>query len=297
MNKHDPEWARQSVSDAISNLRFLRNLKLIFPESVYYLPMNGLHLDRICNLENISVFGTCLDYHSLIVSEVAEAIAKSPLLAQLELDYPWGFSPPLDNFLEKRPPDMRSLSLSHVVIADVRYFFRVKPRLHALRSLELTNTAPSTRHLKFLVERRTVMTKFYKTLAHERTFLSRIVIDDVFPVFLDYLSLYSGILTEISILYLYKPVPWEDLDELAVRFYASILPKHIGSLEVLDISPMFTCKWCFHPKEYLLFSKAKHLRSLSVSFAFAHSANADPNLDHTLSDTVRDHYLVCDISY
>ena len=296
MNKHDPEWARQSVSDAISSLRFLRNLKLIFPESVYYLPMNGLHFDRLCNLENISVFGTCLDYRSLIVSEVADAIANSPLLAHLELDYPCGFSPPLDNFLAKRSPDMR-LSLSHVVIADVRYFFRVKPHLHALRSLELTNTAPYSRPLKFLVERRTVMAKFYKTLAYERTFLSRIVIDDVFPTFLDYLSLYSGILTEISILYLYKPVPWEDLDQLAVRFYTSILPKHIDSLEILDISPMFTCKWCFHPKEYLLFSQAKHLRSLSVSFAFAHSANANAIMDHTLGDTVCGHYMVCDISH
>ena len=134
------------------------------------------------------------------------------------------------------------------------------------------------------------MTKIYKNLTDERIFLSRIVIDDVFPAFLDYLSSYSGILTEICIIGLYKPVPWEELDELAVRFYALILPKHISSLEILDISPMFTCKWCFHPKEHSLFSQAKRLRSLSISFPFADFSAANPNLpvNYALDDAVRD---------
>jgi len=290
MNEHDPDWARRTISDAITSLRFLRNLKLILPKSVYYLTMNGLHLDRLFHLEKISVSGSCRGYNPLIVSEVAEAIANNPLLAHLEIDYPWGDFPPLENFLAKRSPGVYP-SYSHVAIADVRFCLGVMPHLYALRSLELTNTTPYICARIRFTESRTLMTKIYKTLAHERILLSRIVIDDVFPAFLDYLSSYTGILTDISILYLFKPVPFEELDQLAVRFYASILPKHIGSLEILNISPMFTCKWCFHPKVQSLFSRAKHLRSLSVSFAFAlaHSSVADPNLDYTLDD------IVCDL--
>ena len=294
MNEHDPDWARQIISDAITSLRFLRNLKLILPKSVYHLTMNGLHLDRLCHLEKISVSGACSGYHSLIVSEVAEAMANNPLLAHLEIDYPYANDfPPLAYFLAKRSPETHP-SFSHAAIANGRHYFGVMPHLYALRSLELTD---NTSGLKRFTESRTLMTKIYKTLAHERILLSRIVIDDVFPAFLDYLSSYSGILTDISILHLYKSVPFEELDELAVRFYASILPKHIGSLEILNISPRFTCNWCFHPKKHSLFSRAKHLRSLSVSFA--HSSVADPNLDYTvtLDDIVCDLPLVCEMSH
>ena len=289
MNEHDSYWARQSVSDALTSLRFLRNLKLILPGSVYNLTMNGLHLNRLIHLERISVSGTCDDYDSIIVSEVAGAIEKSPSLAHLEVHYPRDYPPPVQNFLAKRSPEMH-LGFSHVSIADMSYNFRVMPHLHALRSLELTNTAPYLKPLESLMESRALMAKIYKSLTDEHILLSRIVIDDVFPAFLDYLGSYSGILTEISIICLYKPVPWRELDELAARLYAFILPKHIGSLEILDISPMFTCGWCFHPKEHSLFSQAKCLRSLSISFAFADFSVENPNLpvDYALDDAVRD---------
>ena len=291
MNEHDPYWARQSVSDALTSLQFLRNLKVILPGSVYDLTMNGLHLNRLIHLEKIFVSGTCSDYDSIIVSEVAGAIEKSPSLAHLEVHYPRDDPPPVEGFLAKRSSEMH-LRFSHVSIADMGYNFRVpvKPHLHALRSLELTNTAPYHNPLESLMESRALMAKIYKSLTDERILLTRIVIDDVFPTFLDYLSSYSGILTEIHIICLYKPVPWGELDELAARFYAFILPNHIDTLEILDISPMFTCEWCFHPKKYSLFSQAKCLRSLSISFAFADFSVANPNLpaDHTLDDVVRD---------
>ena len=288
MNEHDPHWARQSVSDALTSLRFLKNLKLILPGSVYNLTLNGLHLNWLIHLEKISVSGACDNYDSIIVSEVAGAIEKSLSLAHLEVHYPRDYPPPVENFLAKRSPEMH-LRFSHVSIADMNYSFRVKPHLHALRSLELTNTAPYHRPLESLAESRGLMTEIYKSLADERILLSRIVIDDVFPVLLDYLSSYSGILTEISIICLYKPVPWKELDELAVRFYTFILPKHIGSLEILDISPMFTCEWCFNPKKQSLFSQARRLRSLSISFAFADLSVTNPNLpvDYALDDAVR----------
>ena len=191
MNEHDPDWARQIISDAITNLRFLRNLKLILPRSVYVLTMNGLHFDRLCHLEKISVSGSCSGYHSLIVSEVAEAIGNNPLLAHLEINYPWGDFPPLDNFLAKRSPETHP-SFSHVAIADVRYYFGMMPQMYALRSLELTNTASYICSMTRFIESRTLMSEIYKALAHERILLSRIIIDDVFPAFLDYLSSYSG---------------------------------------------------------------------------------------------------------
>ncbi|KIM40712.1 hypothetical protein M413DRAFT_28489 [Hebeloma cylindrosporum] len=276
MFEHDPFWARQSVSDAITSLRFLRNLRLLLPGPVFRVPLNGLHLNRLIHLEMIFVAGICSDYDSSIVSEVAGAIAQSPSLAHLEVFYQDDYPPLVENFLAKRSPQM-PLNFSHVAISDMQYNLRVKPQLHALRSLELINTAPFP-PLEYLMQSRTLMTNFYRSLIDERILLERIVVDDVFPTFLDYLDSYSGVLTELSILYLYKPVAWQELDDLAARFYASILPKHIGSLEILNISPFFTCEWCFHPREHFLFSRATQLRFLNVSFAFTHS--------HTLDDSV-----------
>jgi len=48
--------------------------------------------------------------------------------------------------------------------------------------------------------------------------------------------------------------------------YASVLLKHVKSLELFNISPIFCCKWCFNPQYYLVLSQAKQLHSLSVSF-------------------------------
>lgn len=286
MNEHDPAWTRQSVSDSLVGLRFLQNLRLILPESMYRIPVNGLHLNQLCHLQKISLFGTCKDYRALILDGVAEAIAKSPRLAHFEVSYPFWDALPLQDFFTKRSPTAH-LSFSHVALADMRFCLGVQPNLHALRSLELTNTLPSSRPVRELMASRSHLVKIYNTLAHERVFLTRIVIDDVFPALLDYLSLYCGILTELSIVYLYKPIPWGELDKLAVRFYASVLPKHVDSLELLNISPMFSCGWCFDPQHCSAFLQAECLRSLSVSFAFIPLLHTQLIQDDILDHAVR----------
>jgi hypothetical protein len=261
---------------------------------MYHIPVNGLHLNQLCHPEKISLFGTCKYYRALILDGVAEAIAKSPRLAHFEVIYPFWDAPQLQDFFTKRSPTA-CLSFSHVTLADTRFCLGVQPNLHALRSLELTNTLPSSRPVEELMASRSHLAKIYNTLAHEHIFLARIVVDDVFPALLDYLSLYYGILTELSIIYLYKPIPWEELDELAVRFYASVLPKHVDLLELLNISPMFSCRWCFDPQHCSAFLRAERLRSLSVSFAFIPFLDTQSNQRDALDNTVRgvlSHYIV-----
>jgi len=100
------------------------------------------------------------------------------------------------------------LHFSHVAVAGMELCLdhKMLPHLHALCSLKLIAIEPKIGR---------PLAEIYKTLACECIFLSHFVIDDVFPEFLDYLSLYSGILVELSILYLYKPIPWGELDDLA----------------------------------------------------------------------------------
>jgi hypothetical protein len=292
MNEHDPAWTRQSVSDAIIGLRCLKNLQLILPESVYSIPVSGLHINQLCHLQNISLFGTCKDYRALIVDGVADAIAKSPRLARFEVSYPFWDAPQLQDFFTKRSPAAH-LSFSHVAITDMRFCLGLQHNLQALRSLELTNTLPSDRPVGELTGSRSELAKIFNTLAHERIFLTRIVIDDVFPALLDYLSLHSGILMELSIIYFYKFIPWEELDKLAMRFYASVLPKHVDSLELLNIAPLFSCRWCFDPKHYSVFLRAKRLRSLGVSFAFIPFWGTQSSQRDALDDIVRGFLARC----
>ncbi|KAM6502716.1 hypothetical protein JOM56_002693 [Amanita muscaria] len=258
MHKHDLAWARQSVTDAIVSLRSLRNLKLIFPcRGCWELPMimDVLHINQLSNLQKISIFGECNNYQSLVVDRIAEAIAKSPFLTHFKVAYHSYDPPPLQDFFTKRSPKM-PLHFSHVAVAGMAFCLdhRLLPHLRALRSLELISIGAKN------------VAEIYKTLARERIFLSHIVIDNVFPEFLDYLSLHAGILVELSILYLRRPTPRGELDALAERFYGYVLPKHVKSLELLNISPIFCCKWCFNPQHCSMFSQAKQLRSLSVSF-------------------------------
>jgi hypothetical protein len=300
MHEHDVTWARQSITDAIVSLQFLRNLKLIFPKTVSWQLNTDLllvHLNQLSNLQKISIFG---GGKSVIVDGVAEVIAKSPLLTHFEVNYhSWVLLPPPQYFFAKRSP-MMPLHFSHVAVTGMEFCLdhRLLPHLRSLRSLELINIAPTNGiRLRPLAD-------IYKTLAHEHIFLSHIVIDDVFPEFLDYLSLYSGTLVELSILYLCKPTPWEELDALAERFYGSVLPKHVESLELLKICPIFRCKWCFDLQDCSVLSQAKRLHSLNVSFPvsfpFTHSwpTLLDPDeYEYSLIDAVCDFFLLSETSY
>ena len=235
---------------------------------------------------------------------VIDTIVSRPFLRNLTLTFPGMVSWPMDvlylnqEFFAKLSPKM-PLDFSHVAVARMGFYLdhSLLPHLRALRSLELIDIAPVNGiPLRPLAE-------IYKTLAHERIFLSHIVIDDVFPEFLDYLSSYSGILVELSILYLHKPTPWVELDDLAEQFYGSVLLKHVKSLELLNISPIFRCKWCFDPQDCSVLSQAKQLHSLSVSFPASlpstHSWSTLPNpydYEFGLDEAVCDCFLLFETS-
>jgi hypothetical protein len=161
MHKHDLAWARQSITDAIVGLRFLRNLKLIFPETLsWQLNMDVLlvHLNQLSNLQKISIFDA--RGKSVTVDGVAEVIAKSPLLTHFKVNYHSRvLPPPPQDFFAKRSPKM-PLHFSHVAVAGMEFCLdhRLLPHLRALRSLELINIAPTNGR---------PLAEIYKTLARE----------------------------------------------------------------------------------------------------------------------------------
>jgi hypothetical protein len=296
MDPRDPTWTRAFVCDAIINLPLLRDLQLIFPETSDLAAAKGLHFDHLCRLQRISISGACEDYQSLIIDGIAETIAKSPLLTHLEVDYPhWLYGPPLQDFFSKLPPYMH-LRLSYVAAGRTQFCLdkRMLPHFRALQSLELLNISQEDAPLQITGKRE--LTEIYMTLAREHIFLSRIVIDVVFPALLDYLDSYSGVLVDLRILHLdNKSIPWETLDALAERFYDSTLPKHIDSLEILDISPEFACRWCFDPQDCAVLSRSRRLSLLRVTFAPTKFWNTYPDPDeyeYGFDHAVRDLALV-----
>jgi len=145
MHEHDLTWARQSITDAIVSLRFLRNLKLIFPKTVSWQLNTDLllvHLNQLSNLQKISIFG---GGKSVIVDGVAEVIAKSPLLTHFKSQLSQlGSSATTTRFLRKAI-SMMPLHFSHVAVAGMGFCLdhRLLPHLCSLRSLELINIAPT----------------------------------------------------------------------------------------------------------------------------------------------------------
>jgi len=112
--------------------------------------------------------------------------------------------------------------------------------------------------------------EIFAKLTRERIYLRSIAIGDVTDVFLGYLKSYSGLLEELKI----EPTTAEGSDSLAKQFYESVLPKHVNSIQVLDISPRYGGEWCYDNETSPQFlARCKDLRSLAITFASYHSSD------------------------
>ena len=99
----------------------------------------------------------------------------------------------------------------------------------------------------------------YLDLARARLFCNRLIVHSVHPALLNYLSQCSGTLQELSLLL------WRDSDELAARFWATVLPEHAGTLQVLNICSEAGGEWCLSDDAVHSIMQCSQLRSLTLT--------------------------------
>ena len=108
-----------------------------------------------------------------------------------------------------------------------------------------------------------MVTDILAALHLEKIYLKQLVINTMpNDAILDYLGSFSG-LEKLELSYF----PSGSADEsgaLARRFYRSVLPKHVKSIQVLKIQPCYEGCWCYNPEHVSILSQCSKLRSLSV---------------------------------
>jgi hypothetical protein len=108
------------------------------------------------------------------------------------------------------------------------------------------------------------VTEIYARLNVEMIHPKHVVIGKVNDAVLDYLSSHSG-LEALELCSIY----FQDENEshaLGDRFYKSVLPKHIDSIQELKIQSSYEGRWCYDV-DYVsvLLAQCKNLRCLSVT--------------------------------
>jgi hypothetical protein len=251
-----------AVIDALTTLSHLQDLHLTFYDGP---PQPLLPLARLSGLKTISLTGSWTSYCTDLIGELAETIAQSPGLVHLEVRTSTNTSeePPTLHDLLSKVPQGRPLRLTHLVLSGVfvRMDSRTLPHLRSLAYLDLHRLPGSpfpdwgrTRGCKCTI------TEIYAALNREKVHLKQVVLHGlVDDAVLDYLDSYSGLeVLELRTMY-------SKDDALGHRFYTSVLPKHVDSIQVLKIRPCYEGRWCCNVDDVSVLSQCNKLRSLTVA--------------------------------
>jgi hypothetical protein len=279
INPADPSVTQTIVMDALASLSHLQDVEL----NLHGNPCPLIHLDRFSALKRISVTGINTECCLHIISGLAEMIAKSPQLAHLEVNtcavadddaadhMSEGEIPTLHDLFSKIPLDS-PLRLTHLALQGMcaRVDSFTLPHLRSLVSLNSDSLfapcpANNSEFNDRMRERASTISDFYATLQREKIHLKQVVIeDDMDDVILDYLCSYSGL--ETLDLGSIDSVSTKTSDALSYRFFKSVLPKHVDSIQALHIRPGYEGGWCYNTDNiFLSLAQCNNLRFLSVA--------------------------------
>jgi hypothetical protein len=249
---------QKTVLNALTSLSHLQDFQLILSwQSEFQLQQ----LDRLSGLKKISI-DSSTNLNNSMIGGIQEVIAKSPELAHLEFIttiYRKSKTATLHDLLSKVPQGS-PLRLTHLVLRGPGISACIDshtiPHLRSLAYLNLDYLSPDT----------STIPEIYARLNREKIHLKQVVLNSVNDAILDYLGSYSGLET----LDLFKlPLSFNSEKEpeaLSQRFYKSVLPKHVNSIQALNIQPRYEGGWCYDVDDVsVVLAQCKKLKSLSVA--------------------------------
>ena len=225
--------------DAIASLPLMDDFQL----AIENLATAAIPLERLSGLRKFAIRGLLAPS---VLGSLEEVIGNSPDLSHLVITVP--DSSTFSTSFSKTPPGT-SLPLRHLTVKAWQ--------------LDLN---PIRRHLidlnSFNLEYFGVGDNVYLDLARARLFCNRLIVHHVHPAhpaLLNYLSQCSGTLQELSVLSL------EDPDGLAGRFWATVLPEHAATLQVLNICCEVGGEWGLSDDAVHSIMHCSQLRSLTLT--------------------------------
>ena len=217
----------------------------------FQLAVNGVDaaipLDRLSGLRKCVVRGALAPS---VLGSLAHVIGHSPYLSHLVIlpNSSSVFSESCIPF--SKIPSAISLPLRHLTVRASQIDLNPIRHITGLNSLSLEDHDIGRD------------TNVYPDFLQERLFCSRLVVQHVHPTWLNYLSQYSG-LQELSVLIRDPANPFSD--QLARQFWATVLPKHAATLQVLNIYSKGAGGWCSSDEAILAIMQCRQLRSLTLS--------------------------------
>ncbi|KAK1218750.1 hypothetical protein PQX77_018550 [Marasmius sp. AFHP31] len=239
----DPEWAPDTICEALATLPLLSSLSIKASYMQYDLPPSPLHL-----------FTSSPTDPSLYIQPLRALLTSNPNLAHLDLQFHPQFTLPVAPFSDlftvafSKPLRLESLTL---LGWTVDFTPHVLPHIRGLRTL------------KFLDQRERIGASCWDVLRSSGIHLRHIKVYNPGPGFVDYMSSFSGL--EILDIQETWVVEQEESDRLARRFYEDALPKHQATLQEVTISCLGLRLWNFGTWNSSAFDKCTKLVSLRVT--------------------------------
>jgi hypothetical protein len=224
-----------------------------------------LYSSIVCQKISIDAY---IEYCADSVGELAQVIAQSSELLHLEIH---GGNLNTDTSLHallSKIPQGRVLGLTHLVLngLSARMDSQTLPHLRSLVYLDLSHLHDPNdwAGVDQTQGHGSTSADIYATLNREKIHLKHVVSNSDHAI-LDYLQSYSGLET----LKMFSPdfrTTAAQSDALAYRFYQSVLPKHVNSIQVLEILPKFEGGWCYNlDNVFILLSQCNQFRSLCIA--------------------------------
>ena len=235
-NKDDPLWIAGPVVDAIASLPLMDDFRLEINNVDAAI---SFKLDRLSGLQKFVVRGWLAPS---VLGSLAEVIGNSPNLSHLVISVP-NSSTPCMPF--SKTPSTTSLPLRYLAVKASKLDLNPICHIIGLHSFNLEHTGLDT--------------SVYLDLAQAHLFCSRLIVHHVNSALLNYLSQYSGTLQELSLLL------GKDSNALAGQFWATVLPEHAATLQVLNVCSRVGGGWCYSDQAIHAIMQCSQLRSLTLT--------------------------------
>ncbi|KAI9769916.1 MAG: hypothetical protein M1840_003625 [Geoglossum simile] len=258
--KIDPEFA-QRVMDVFAGSETVKEFCIKFDTA-------PPQFDALDNLQKLIVQSkTGLKETMDAFSQIQTVIRRSPNLRYLGLDLKRSRE---CQYLAQRQlnpfrftPERGCLPLEHLMLKggwELRLDSSLWRNLRNLKTLEISDKHSLPNPLDD--EYPSNWGQFWKGMEDNKIHLRKISVPELSVALLEYMASYRG----IEELIVERPVWNEDESNIAGHmFFTSFLPRHAGSLRVLQLKKHFEPAWRFGPKAVEMLRKNRRLEKLSVA--------------------------------
>lgn len=249
---------------------------------------NHLPLGQILGLRKLCISASRQDLHSHLAGHLRQVIGNSSHLTHLDLrTFGWpsnhndtlAVSDLLSGISRGQPLRLTCLELDGWPTTLKPC---VLPHLRSLISLKFVNGwERASDLLTFEIDEIPANPRageVWEVLRTAAIFIPEIIVDVVDDAQLIYLDSHPG----IKKLTLLGAGDSESSDLLATKFYGTILPKHVHTLESLTIKAAFEGNWCFGKHNFAVLARCRRLVELKMSYMSPHVNYETPNLENTV---------------